>query len=146
MSIGPVSLLNITADVLLLLCALALAVIMLWQDSHRRTRVFAVCMVVFAAYGMSDLLWKFAGPLDYAAYPPLKLATIFYMAGLVLLTLFSLIFGQVSASRWRLTAVFSVPVGTSRVHLHHAGWLNRGCGRRTTGSGRRSTVCFLRHR
>jgi len=112
MSIGPVSLLNITADVLLLLCALALAVIMLWQDSHRRTRVFAVCMVVFAAYGMSDLLWKFAGPLDYAAYPPLKLATIFYMAGLVLLTLFSLIFGQVSASRWRLTAVFSVPVGT----------------------------------
>ena len=80
MSIGPVSLLNITADVLLLLCALALAVIMLWQDSHRRTRVFAVCMVVFAAYGMSDLLWKFAGPLDWRRIPA-ETATIFYMAG-----------------------------------------------------------------
>jgi len=63
MSIGPISLVNIVADVLLLLSALALAAIMLWQDPHRRGRAFALCMMFFAAYGLSDLLWKVAGPL-----------------------------------------------------------------------------------
>lgn len=111
MSIGPISLVNIVADVLLLLSALALAAIMLWQDPHRRGRAFALCMMFFAAYGLSDLLWKFAGPLDYAPRPPLELASAFYASGAVLLTLFALIFGQMPARVWRALAAFAIPAG-----------------------------------
>lgn len=110
MSLGPITLVNLVADVLLLLSALALAAIVLWQDSQRRGRVFALCMVFFAAYGLGDLLWKFAVPIGYAPRPPLELATVFYVVGSVLLSFFALIFGQVSARIWRAMAAFAVPV------------------------------------
>lgn len=125
MNIGPISLVNLVADVLLLLSALALAAIMLWQDSHRRGRVFALCMVFFAAYALSDLLWKFAGPIGYAPRPPLELATAFYAIGIVLLTLFALIFGQLPARVWGAMALFAVSVGAAFVVLVVSGMFYR---------------------
>lgn len=117
MSIGPISLVNLVADVLLVLSALALAAIMLWQDSHRRGRVFALCMVLFAAYGLCDLLWKFAGPFGHAPRPPLELGTALFVMGIVLLTTFALIFGQMPARVWRAVLAFALPAAAVFVAL-----------------------------
>ncbi len=113
MSLGTLSLVNIVADVVLLLSALALAVIMAWQNPRRHGRAFAVCLLVFGLYALGDLLWKLARPLGYAPRAPLEAATVFYEIGILLLTLLAFAYGQLRCARvacWRRS-----PAGRRRV-------------------------------
>jgi len=121
MILGPIALLNIVADVTLLLSALALATIMLWQDRHPRGRAFAVCMVVFAFYAATDLLWQVARPFDLAPRPFLESATALYTVGITLLSLFALAFGRLPVPVRRLAVAFSIPLACVFVALSATG-------------------------
>ncbi|MCC6800339.1 MAG: hypothetical protein IT325_09485, partial [Anaerolineae bacterium] len=125
MSLGTLSLVNIVADVVLLLSALALAVIMAWQNPRRHGRAFAVCMLTFGLYALSDLLWKLARPLGYAPHLPFKAAMVFYEISILLLTLLAFAYGQLPVRSRRLLAAFSLPVGAVFLGVVMSGALYR---------------------
>lgn len=125
MSLGTLPLVNIVADVVLLLSALALAVIMAWQNPRHHGRAFAVCLLIFGLYALGDLLWKLARPLGYAPRPPLEAATVFYEIGILLLTLLAFAYGQLPIRLRRLLVVFCLPVGAVFLGVSVSGLLYR---------------------
>ena len=125
MSVGPATLISLTANVTLAISGAALVLLVLWQDARRRgNQYFALCMAFFALYGAFNCPMQVAQIYDLDPVPLLKLLTTLYIGGIVLLFNYVLAFAELPRHFRRiqiaisllLSAVFIALIWTGHIY------------------------------
>ncbi|MCD4686839.1 MAG: hypothetical protein K8S97_12975, partial [Anaerolineae bacterium] len=93
MAVGYDTLISLCAEVTLALVGAALVLLILWQGPRERSnQYFALCMVIFSAYGFANLPLSVAYHAGIDPATPLRIVGMLYVAGAVLVFNFVLVF------------------------------------------------------
>jgi signal transduction histidine kinase/CheY-like chemotaxis protein len=113
MLISRVALLTIGANITLAVFAMALVILALWRKGWQRrgNEYFAMCMLIFACYGVSNALGQVTNVFDELD-PRILLftSTSLYIAGAVLLFNFVITFAELPNRIRRIEHILSGPV------------------------------------
>ncbi len=93
MTIGPATLISLSANTTLFVCGAALALLVIWQDARRLSNLYcALGMVVLGLYGLANAVFAVAQPLALDPDPLHKGVTSLYVLGITLVFGFVLSF------------------------------------------------------
>ncbi|MBI5957178.1 MAG: response regulator [Chloroflexi bacterium] len=126
MSVGLSSIFNLAANAMLAVFGFALALLVIWHNSRVQLRsnlYFALCMAIFALNGLLGCPFQVAQIYDLDPKPLLKVLTTLYIAGIILLFNFILVFCGFER-RWRwIERAISIPLGIAFIVLTWSGRL-----------------------
>ncbi len=122
MSINLAILISLTANMTLCIFSCALAFLVVWQDAHRRSnQYFALCVGIFAIYGVINAALTVAPFFNLAPEPLLYLLTTLYIVGITLIFGFVLAFAGLPRYLRCTGRLFSIPVGLMYILLTWGG-------------------------
>ena len=124
MSANLATLISLATNTSLFVFASALVLLVLWQDIRRRSnQYFALCMVVFALYGLTAMAFTVARFFDLSPEALLNTLTTLYITGVTLTFGFVFSFAGLPRHIRRNGRLFSIPVGVLFIALTWGGAL-----------------------